>query len=396
MSIELRPLGVACNLRCSYCYQEPQRTSLKQRPLYDMDLMKAALDAKDEPFTLFGGEALLIPLSDLEELWSWGYARFGGSSVQTNGVLMSADHIALIRKYNVKVGISVDGPDELNDLRWHATLANTRVSTAKTHSAIRQLCELGLPPGLIVTLHRGNAAPNLLPRLGKWFVELERLGIRSVNLHLLESESAEIRAAYALTTEENIDALSFIWKLSDGPLSSLRIGLFDEMRQMLLANDRRTTCVWYGCDPYTTSAVQGVEGHGETSNCGRTNKDGVDFQKTSTPGFERYLSLYKTPQSCGGCGDCKFFLVCKGQCPGTAIENDWRNRSEHCLVWFAIYQRIEEQLLTEGLVSLSVHPSRKEIEEAALQLWAKGNQVSLHTICLERNVTFTTKGSEQP
>ena len=25
MSIELRPLGVACNLACHYCYQNPQR-----------------------------------------------------------------------------------------------------------------------------------------------------------------------------------------------------------------------------------------------------------------------------------------------------------------------------------------------------------------------------------
>jgi uncharacterized protein len=25
MSVELRPLGVKCNIRCSYCYQDPQR-----------------------------------------------------------------------------------------------------------------------------------------------------------------------------------------------------------------------------------------------------------------------------------------------------------------------------------------------------------------------------------
>ena len=42
-----------------------------------------------------------------------------------------------------------------------------------------------------------------------------------------------------------------------------------------------------------TGAVRGVEGNGQTSNCGRTNKDGIDFTKANTAGYERYLALYQ-------------------------------------------------------------------------------------------------------
>lgn len=68
------------------------------------------------------------------------------------------------------------------------------------------------------------------------------------------------------------------------------------------------------CDPLTTPAVQGVMGDASMSNCGRTMKEGVLWQKASGMGFERYLALYQTPQSVGGCKDCRYFMVCGGMC----------------------------------------------------------------------------------
>ena len=88
-----------------------------------------------------------------------------------------------------------------------------------------------------------------------------------------------------------------------------------------------------GLNTDTTRAVQGIEGTGRLSNCGRTNKDGVDFVKAATPGYERYIALYQTPQDQGGCSGCRFFIFCKGQCPGTAMNGDWRNKTEHCDLW---------------------------------------------------------------
>jgi len=123
--------------------------------------------------------------------------------------------------------------------------------------------------------------------------------------------------------------------------------------------------------------VRGVEGQGQRSNCGRTNKDGIDFGKADAPGFERYLALYQTPQQKGGCGDCRFFLMCRGQCPGTAIDGDWRNRSEHCETWMAVFARLEADLLDEGRKPLSLSPRRQAIEQALMRNWSRGEMASL-------------------
>src|SRR5882724_3561551 len=126
MAIEVRPLNVLCNIQCQYCYQNPQRDSGSTSNTYDMKKIKDAIIAEGGRFSLFGGEALLVPVEDLEELWSFGYARYGANGVQTNGTLISNRHIELFRKYRVHVGISVDGPGELNDVRWHGNLERTR------------------------------------------------------------------------------------------------------------------------------------------------------------------------------------------------------------------------------------------------------------------------------
>lgn len=379
MGVELRPLGVACNIQCQYCYQNPQRDAGNVGRSYDMELMKAAVEREGGPFTLFGGEPLLLPVEDIEELWAWGFERYGRNSIQTNGVLIDDRHIELFKKYNVNVGISIDGPGELNDVRWVGTLERTRDATAKTERAIERLCAAGLPPGLIITLHRGNAVGEPLERLLEWFRSLESLGVRRARLHILEVDDERIRERYAMTYEENLNAFLAFLRL-ESELKTLELDVFADMRALLLGEDDATGCVWNACDPHTTRAVRGVEGTGRASNCGRTNKEGIDFIKASTEGFERYMALYQTPQAHGGCQSCRFFLMCKGQCPGTAIDGDSRNRSEHCAVWMSLFERLEQDLIAEGREPLSVSDERERIEQAYLELWAGGQNTTISAV----------------
>ena len=77
MSIELRPLGVKCNIQCQYCYQNPQRDAGNVSHSYDIEKMKQAILKTGQDFILFGGEALLVPEEDLHTLWAWGLEKFG-------------------------------------------------------------------------------------------------------------------------------------------------------------------------------------------------------------------------------------------------------------------------------------------------------------------------------
>jgi uncharacterized protein len=377
MTVELRPLNVLCNIQCHYCYQEPQRDAGYVKRPYDMDKMKRAIEKEGQPFAMFGGEPLLVPMEDLEALWSWGLERFGFNSLQTNGTLITDEHIALFKKYRVGVGISIDGPGELNDVRWHGTVERTRRSTEHTVAAIRRLCEEKIPPSLIIVLTRSNAAAGRIGTLVDWVREIASAGVRDVRLHLLESENDAIRGAHGMTTEENIAALMAFLELDRHAPPGLKIDPFVGLRRLLVGDDRKTTCVWHACDPYTTRAVRGVEGQGQRTNCGRTNKDGVDFVKAEAAGYERYAALYHTPQDAGGCADCRFFMMCKGQCPGTAISGDWRNRSEHCDVWKALLASLERELLDAGQTPLSVRDDRLSVERFALERWSAGQMVSM-------------------
>lgn len=177
-----------------------------------------------------------------------------------------------------------------------------------------------------------------------WLRRMEAMGITSARLHVLEVEGEDVRKAYALSTEENMTAFMSFAEL-EKELTTLHLDLFNDLRNLLMGIDDETTCVWNACDPYTTRPVRGVEGQGQSSNCGRTNKDGIDFVKSSQEGFERYIALYNTPQEQGGCSGCRFFLMCKGQCPGTAIDGDWRNPTEHCDLWKGLFREMEEQFL---------------------------------------------------
>jgi uncharacterized protein len=379
MGVELRPLGVKCNIQCQYCYQNPQRDAGNVGHTYDLEKMKAAVGTSASGFILFGGEPLLVPEKDLEALWSWGLQKYGRNGIQTNGTRINDNHVRMFKQYRVHVGISVDGPGELNDVRWAGSVEGTRDATARTHAALERLCREGIPPSVIVTLHRCNATREKLPAMHDWFRYLQSIGVSSARLHILEVEHDAIRQKYGLTLAENVEAfLSFLALESE--LTTLRFDVFEDMRNLLLGTDNKAACVWTACDPYTTGAVQGVEGNGQRSNCGRTNKDGVDFTKAGTEGFERYLALYHTPQEHGGCSGCPFFLMCKGQCPGTAIDGDWRNRTEYCDVWKALYRRLEEALIGKGLRPISARPERVRLEQFFLKTWARGDNQTIASV----------------
>jgi len=376
MSLEVRPLGVKCNIQCEYCYQDPQRVPGVQTKGYDLSKIKQAVLNEGGPFTLFGGEPLLIPFRDLAELVEWGWKKFGVTYIQSNGSLLTQRHIDLFKRYNVRVGLSLDGPDELNDVRRSGDLARTRKMTERSQAALESLCQQGMRPSVIVTLHRGNASRDRIPRLLKWLLDLDGLGIRNVRLHLLEVDDERIRNTYALSDSENVAALAAIASFQPR-FEHLTFDTFSDMYQLLSASPVGTTCVWNACDPYSTPAVRGIEGQGQRSNCGRTNKDGIDFIKSSDEGFERYIALYQTPQADGGCAGCRFFLMCKGQCPGTAIDGDWRNRTEQCATWFQLFSALELEMEVAGEHPVSRHPLLREAEQLVVKGWTEARNTPL-------------------
>lgn len=399
MSIEVRPVSVTCQLRCTYCYEEPLRTA-KPAHRYNREAVLAAVEKLTSYFSLFGGEPLLLNLVHLEELLEIGHRRFGHTGVQTNGALITPKHIELFEKYKTQVGISLDGPVALNRSRWINNEADTDKQSERTHWAIRALCEKAktvpyLRPSLIVTLHAGNASKAVFPQLVQWFKELDALGVRDVNLHVMELD-AQADTLY-LGQDELSDRLIDLWNLQDS-LSTLRFSKFQEVMKLMVGDDS-VMCTWHSCDPLNTEAVRGIENDGAPSHCSRTNKDGINWLPAEGAGktvefigeksqmfHERQLALYVSPQEFGGCKGCEFWLMCKGQCPGEGEHGDWRMRSHYCLTYKKLFAEAARRTRLLGKKPLVDWNSRRWMEERMYALWSDGKDPKLRDMMREQKI----------
>lgn len=361
MTTEVRAQGVACPLSCDYCYQNPMRDAGNIKTQYEIYQLLEKIKGAKERFSLFGGEPLLMPKQDLEILFDYGFETYKENALQTNGMLIDDEHIAMFKKYNVSVGVSIDGPDELNDLRFYKNKAETRKATATTISNIEKMANEGINLSVIFTLHRLNGTKERLPRLIEFMEYLSDIGVSNGNIHMLEVDSELMKERYMLTQEENAEAFLALADFFNEN-NHMNYHPFTDMEDMMRFDDTRALCWLKFCDPLSTRSVQGLEGDGTLSNCSRTNKEGVDFFKADGHGMHRYISLLNTPEEFGGCQGCRFFVMCGGSCPGEGIDGDWRNKTIHCHTMKSLYTYYEEKLDSSGVTPLTKREDFDRIE----------------------------------
>lgn len=195
-------------------------------------------------------------------------------------------------------------------------------------------------------------------------------------MHVLEVDHPDVARRFRLTPEQSIAAMLSLAEL-ESELGRIRFDMFKDILGLLQGKDQRVSCVWSACDPYTTDAVRAVDGLGESTNCARTNKEGVAWRKADQHGYERQLSLYHTPQEFNGCKGCRFFVMCKGECPGTGEGQDWRNRTDQCGTWKALFEHYERKLLDVGIAPVSRSPDLPVVERVMLDAWARGENLPI-------------------
>ena len=88
--------------------------------------------------------------------------------------------------------------------------------------------------------------------------------------------------------------------------------------------------------------------------------------------------------------------MCKGNCPGTAIDGDWRNRTEHCETWFGLYAHLESELLAQDIQPLSLNPIREQVEQRLVNIWAAGQTARIEDILTQLQPEQATTSCAQP
>lgn len=143
-----------CNLNCSYCYL-PGRDQKKMLNAEVVDRLRLDVERLSQPITLIwhGGEPLTAPVSWFEDLVSRfepaRTKRLLRHTLQTNATLITETWCRLFHKYCFHVGVSIDGPRDMNRRRVNWADQSTFDSAVK---GINCLKDAGLSFGVIAVV----------------------------------------------------------------------------------------------------------------------------------------------------------------------------------------------------------------------------------------------------
>lgn len=177
-----------CNLSCSYCYAEtiiPSKKDLKNlftNDLYRNTISKLLSESRSEfvDIVFHGGEPLLHGAEWFEDACSFATftARKLGKivyfSMQSNLTILRDAHIAVFRKHNVKIGVSLDGDEEThNSMRGKFSLTASNIKKLQAHDLISGVI-------VVVSHHNWDKVPSL-------FYQLRDMGIGAFHMNIASS-----------------------------------------------------------------------------------------------------------------------------------------------------------------------------------------------------------------
>lgn len=160
INIIINPVGDSCNLQCKYCYTLKRNEDKKRLPISNIfkliDFLSNEKDLRCINFTWHGGEPLLMGIDYLQQVLDYQNKKLNNITyyniIQTNGILLNEQWISLINKYNINLGVSIDGPD-------YESNSNRFASEQEFELLLRKLDELkksNCVPALFFTITETN------------------------------------------------------------------------------------------------------------------------------------------------------------------------------------------------------------------------------------------------
>jgi uncharacterized protein len=350
-----------CNLGCRYCYVPDE---IKKPEIMDLDIAFKFMDsfgeiAVDTPpkgvrIIWHGGEPMLPGIEfyreivkmqrELSEKWKIKYEN----SIQTNGTLIDDEWAMFFKKHRFHVGISLDGPRELND--------KTRVyrdgsgTFDKIVRGIKTIRKYGVKAGIIATITNES-----VHRMEELYELAKELGIGIKMNPLVPSENTE---RYDISLDMNAFArraieLFDLWIDEEG---GTRLDFAEDLIESLLLGrpidcrslrncQNRFIAVGPNGDLYPCSRFYGHEGFVY----GNINDDLPDV--LTSPYRQQFVERYEHLEECH---ECEFTPICYGGCPHTAyvVHETIFEKDPMCEIFKALYSHISDRLIKELKVAM--------------------------------------------
>jgi uncharacterized protein len=316
-----------CNLACSYCslgektnFQYIDEEGLKNLLMFSCEFAKYR-NQQEINFIFHGGEPMLIG-SDIYDV-GIRYVKKKFSelniklSMQSNGFVLTDAFVEIIKKYDIHMGISIDGSKKIQDSQRRTAGNQPTYATVKKN--IDKLIKAGVSVSCLMVLTQ-NALHMGYDYLGFFEERCLHLKInpllnygeafRHPELILHTGDYAEyLIGLYEYIVEQNID-------VAVSPIEDiLQSVLYDRnMRECTFRKEcnRDFLCIDYKGDIYPCGKFSDMESM-KIGNIGKTEFNRIDDFLENNLCERRKIHIPKQ------CRSCKYIQMCNGGCSAEAM-----------------------------------------------------------------------------
>jgi uncharacterized protein len=358
-SLLIKPASAVCNLDCAYCfYLDREADPYQALPARRMSLetLERLVDTylfysyPESVFAFQGGEPTLAGLPFFVKLveLQQQYGRDGqtvGNSLQTNGMLLDQDWCNLFRAYDWLLGVSLDGPEEVNDL--YRVNKQGRGAWKRVIQSVELLQKNNLEFNILCVLSQANVGrPQELYRF------FRGLGIGHLQfIPLAEFDQQGNPLPFTISSEQYGRFLCELFDLWWPDRRKVRIRLFDNIAEALAGQKPGNCTMHETCDSYVV-----VEYNGDVYPCDffvesswKLGNVLLDSWPEIARRTRRYIFASKKTLAHPECQACQYRSICHGGCP--KLRHGPHGRFEDldyfCQAYKMIYARSVEPLRAE-------------------------------------------------
>ena len=313
-----------CNLACKYCYIENNVCNNYKEENMSVETAHKAIDEffehliavnmKEAEIILYGGEPL-VNWSCVKEIAIYTRQKAVETGINvivsmvTNGTLIDKEKAHILAKYDVRVGISIDGPKEVNDENRIYKKKNESVYD-KVIESLKILNSESVNSGFSITI--SDYFINNKEQVLNWLQKIPVKGIAYNLYHFSENDDTWKR-----TYEEQSDFLIQSFEKLSKEKNLIEDRQFRKIESIKESKFKFSDCASVGCNQIT------IRPNGNISIChcySKTDKYviGNIYNMTFVEALdssEAKFWKYRSPIFNEECLSCEGLFICGGGCP---------------------------------------------------------------------------------
>ncbi|PHR28440.1 MAG: hypothetical protein COA36_06055 [Desulfotalea sp.] len=305
-----------CNIHCQYCHQSAGEQGLNMSDKVCDTILNLADNGQPLFIQLTGGEPTMVPdiierVAQKSRQMTWPPRL----AIQTNGTLLTPSLINLFKRYQIQVGVSIDGPPDIQEeLRGYAD---------KTLRGIGLLEEADVPFRVTTVITNKNILS--LDKLA--FMLAGYKSCRGIGLDLLVAKGRGISSNICLPSHEQLHRgiTTLVQTLNALNARRSRPILLREMERIKNTTSRGAFC--HGASGRSIA----VQPDGSLFACGQTIGDPTfSCGSISAPSFANKSPLTTIRLQSHNCDNCPLLKRCPGDCPSRIHYNGVQNSPLIC------------------------------------------------------------------